>query len=87
MINDDEDCDTVLYASSNTILQFETIELRGKQTPKLQLTVPQVYTPSLIKNKIAIQPLSSRERIDDRKLTQNYSEVINNYCSVRFLGD
>jgi predicted P-loop ATPase/GTPase len=80
--NKADDCDTVLCASSNIILQFEAhkyfeaIELHAKQKPKLQLTVPQVYTPSLIKNKIIVQPLSTEERNDEGKLTQNYSEVI-----------
>lgn len=80
--NNAEDCDTVLCVSSNTVLQledrkyFEAIELHGKQKPKLQLTVPQVYTPSLNKNKFIVQPLSTEERNDSAKLTQNYSEVI-----------
>jgi len=80
--NNAEDCDTVLCVSSNTVLQFddrkyfEAIELHGKQKPKLQLTVPQVYAPSLIKDKIIIQPLSTEERNDGAKLRQNYSEAI-----------
>ena len=80
--NSAEDCDTVLCVSSNTILQFEhhkyfeAIELHGKQKPKLQLTVPQIYAPSLIKHKTIIQPLRTEERNDDAKLTKNYSEVI-----------
>jgi len=80
--NKAEDCDTVLCVSSNTILQFdehkyfEAIESHGKKNPKLQQIVPQVYTQSLIKNKIVVQPLTAEERDDGRKLTQNYSEVI-----------
>lgn len=80
--NNAEDCDTILCVSSNTILQFEprkyfeAIELHGRQEPKLQLTVQQVYDPSLIKNKIIIQPLSTEERNDPTTLTQNYSEII-----------
>jgi len=80
--NSADDCDTVLCVSSNTVLQlddrkyFEAIELHGKQKPKLQLTVPQVYAPSLIKNKFIIQPLSTEERNDGAKLTQDYFEVI-----------
>jgi len=80
--NSAEDCDTVLCVSSNTVLQlddrkyFETIELQSRQRPDLQLTVPQVYAPSLIKDKIIVQPLSTEERNDGAKLTQNYSEII-----------
>jgi len=80
--NNAEDCDTVLCVSSNTVLQlnvrkyFETIELKGKQKPRLQLTVPEIFASSLIKNKIIVQPLHSDERNDDEKLTQNYLEVI-----------
>jgi predicted P-loop ATPase/GTPase len=77
-----EDCDTVLCVSSNTILQFDAskyfqaVELKGKKTPTLQLTIPQVYTPSLIEHKILLQPLTAEERDDAGKLTENYSEVI-----------
>ena len=80
--NNAEDCDSVLCVSGNTVLQFkrnkyfEAIEQQGRQKPKLQLTIPQVYTPSLIKNKTIVQPLSTEERNDDTKLIQNYSEII-----------
>ena len=80
--NNAEDCDTILCVSSNTVLQFdnrkyfEAIESQARQKPKLQLTVPQVYVPSLIKDKIIVQPLSREERSDGEKLTKNYSEVI-----------
>jgi predicted P-loop ATPase/GTPase len=77
-----EDCDAVLCVSSNTVLRFEecryfeAIELYGRQRSKLQLTVSQVYAPSLIKDKFIVQPLSAEERNDRAKLTQNYLEVI-----------
>jgi len=65
-----EDCDTVLCASSNMILRldaakyFEAIQIKGKETPTLQLTVPQVYPSSLVKDRALIQPLTAEE-IDD----------------------
>ena len=80
--NGAEDCDVVLCVSSNTVLRFEkdkyfeAIELYGRQKSKLQLTVSQVYAASLIKEKFAVQPLSTEERNDPAKLTQNYSKVI-----------
>jgi predicted P-loop ATPase/GTPase len=80
--NNAEDCDTVLCVSSNTVLQFqdrkyfEAIELHGKEKPKLQLTVPEAYTPRLIKEKFVVQPLSNEERNDHVKLAQNYSIII-----------
>ena len=80
--NNAEDCDVVLCVSSNTVLRFEkdkyfeAIELYGRQKSKLQLTVSQVYAASLIKEKFAVQPLSTEERNDPAKLTQNYSKVI-----------
>lgn len=80
--NGAEDCDTVLCVSSNTVLQFDAnkyfqaVESHGKENPKLQLTVPQVYAPSLVKKRTIIPAMSTEERNDDRKLTQNYSEVI-----------
>jgi predicted P-loop ATPase/GTPase len=80
--NNAEDCDVVLCVSSNTVLRFEkdkyfeAIELYGRQKSKLQLTVSQVYAASLIKEKFAVQPLSTEDRNDAAKLTQNYSKVI-----------
>jgi predicted P-loop ATPase/GTPase len=80
--NNAEDCDVVLCVSSNTVLRFEkdkyfeAIELYGRQKSKLQLTVSQVYAASLFKEKFAVQPLSTEERNDPAKLTQNYSKVI-----------
>jgi predicted P-loop ATPase/GTPase len=80
--NHAEDCDTVLCVASNTVLQFEerryfeAIESRGKEKPRLQLTLSHVYAPSLIKAKFIVQPLTTDERNDPAKLTQNYSEVI-----------
>jgi len=80
--NGAEDCDVVLCVSSNTVLRFEkdkyfeAIELYGRQKSKLQLTVSQVYAASLIKEKFTVQPLSTEERNDPAKLTQNYSKVI-----------
>jgi len=80
--NGAEDCDAVLCVSSNTVLRFEkdkyfeAIELYARQKSKLQLTVSQVYAASLIKEKFAVQPLSTEERNDPAKLTQNYSKVI-----------
>jgi len=76
------DCDTVLCVASNTILwfdgrrYFEAIESHGREKPRLQLTVPHVYAPSLIKARFIVQPLTTGERNDPSKLTQNYSEVI-----------
>ena len=80
--NHAEDCDTVLCVASNTILQFEerryfeAIESHGREKPKLQLTLSQVYAPSLIRTRFIVQPLTNDERNDPAKLTQNYSEVI-----------
>ena len=80
--NHAEDCDTVLCVASNTILQFEernyfeAIESHGKEKAKLQLTLSQVYAPSLIRTRFIIHPLTIGERNDPAKLTQNYSEVI-----------
>ena len=80
--NHAEDCDTVLCVASNTILlleerrYFEAIESHGREKPKLQLTISQVYAPSLIKTRFIVQPLTAEERLDSAKLTQNYSEVI-----------
>jgi predicted P-loop ATPase/GTPase len=73
--NGAEDCDAVLCVSSNTVLRFEkdkyfeAIDLYGRQKSKLQLTVSQVYAASLIKEKFAVQPLSTEERNDPAKLT------------------
>jgi hypothetical protein len=72
----------VLCVSSNIVLRFEkgkyfeAIELYGRQKSKLQLTVSQVYAASLIKEKFAVQPLSTEEINDPATLTQNYSKVI-----------
>jgi predicted P-loop ATPase/GTPase len=80
--NHAEDCDTVLCVASNTVLQFEerryfeAIESHGREKPKLQLTLSQVYAPSLIRTRFIVQPLTTDERNDPAKLTQNYSEVI-----------
>jgi len=80
--NHAEDCDTVLCVASNTVLQFEerryfeAIESHGREKPKLQLTLSQVYAPSLIRTRFIVQPLTSGERNDPAKLTQNYSKVI-----------
>jgi predicted P-loop ATPase/GTPase len=77
-----QDCNTVLCASSNTVLllekhrYFQAIESNGRQKPKLQLTVSNVYSSSLIRNKFIIQPLSAEERDEPSKLKKNYSEVI-----------
>jgi predicted P-loop ATPase/GTPase len=77
-----EDCDTVLCVASNTILwfderrYFEAIESRGREKPRFQLTVTHVYAPSLIKARFIVQPLTTDERNEPAKLTQNYSEVI-----------
>ena len=81
-LNGAEDCDAVLCVSSNTVLRFEkdkyfeAIELYGRQRAKLQLRVSQVYAASLIKEKFVVQPLSTEERNDPARLTQNYSKVI-----------
>jgi predicted P-loop ATPase/GTPase len=78
-----EDCDTVLCVASNTILQldaqryFAAIESHASAKPKLQLTVPHIYAPSMIKARFTIQPLTTEERSDAAKLTENYSEIIN----------
>jgi predicted P-loop ATPase/GTPase len=80
--NNAEDCDAVLCVSSNIVLEFEeqkyfqTIESYGRQKPKLQLTVSQVYSPSLIKDKFIVQPLTTQERNDPAKLGQNYLRVV-----------
>jgi len=80
--NHAEDCDTVLCVASNTVLwfdgrrYFETIESHGKERPRLQLTVSHVYTPSMIKARFTVEPLTTDERNDPAKLTQNYSDVI-----------
>jgi predicted P-loop ATPase/GTPase len=80
--NQADECDTVLCVASNTILQFEAnryfdaIEARDKQKMKLQLTVSQVYAPSMIEHRFIVQPLTVGERNDPVKLTQNYSEII-----------
>ena len=86
--NGAEDCDAVLCVSTNTVLRFEkdkyfeAIELYARQKSKLQLTVSQVYAASLIKEKFAVQPLSTEERNDPAKLTQNYSKVIEQITEV-----
>ena len=78
-----EDCDTVLCVASNTILQldaqryFAAIESHAVAKPKLQLTVPHIYAPSIIKATFTIQPLTAEERNETAKLTENYSEIIN----------
>ena len=80
--NHAEDCDTVLCVASNTVLwfdgrrYFETIESHGKERPRVQLTVSHVYTPSMIKARFTVEPLTTDERNDPAKLTQNYSDVI-----------
>jgi len=80
--NHAEDCDTVLCVASNTILwfygrrYFEAIESHGREKPRLQLTVSDVYAPSMIKARFIVQPLTTDERNDPARLTENYSEVI-----------
>lgn len=80
--NHAEDCDTVLCVASNTILlleqrrYFEAIESHGREKPRLQLTVSEVYSPSMIKARFIVQPLTTDERNDAAKLTENYSKVI-----------
>jgi len=80
--NHAEDCDTVLCVASNTVLwfdgrrYFETIESHGKERPRLQLTVSHMYAPSMIKARFTVEPLTTDERNDPAKLTQNYSDVI-----------
>jgi predicted P-loop ATPase/GTPase len=80
--NSAEDCDTVLCVASNTVLQFdgrryfEAIESHGREKPKLQLTLSQIYDPSLVEAKFVIQPLTTGERNDPAKLTENYWEII-----------
>jgi len=80
--NHAEECDTVLCVASNTILwfdgprYFEAIDSHGREKPKLQLTLSQVYAPSLIRTRFIVQPLTTGEINDPAKLTQNYSEVI-----------
>lgn len=77
-----EDCDTVICTSSNVILWFETsayfraVRLHGGKESALQLTVSDIYVPSMIKSKFHIQPLNSQERKDPEKLIQNYSKII-----------
>jgi len=61
---------------------FEAIESHSREKPRLQLTVMQVYAPSMIKARFIVQPLTTDERNDPGKLTQNYSEVIK-----KVLGD
>jgi len=80
--NHAEDCDTVLCVASNTILRleerryFEATESHGREKLRLQLTVSQVYAPSMVNARFVVQPLTTDERNDPAKLTQNYSEVI-----------
>jgi predicted P-loop ATPase/GTPase len=77
-----EDCEKVLCASSDTILQFDSnkyfsaIESHEGEKSKLQLTVLDIYSPSLITNKFQIQPLNSHERDNPAKLIENYSKII-----------
>jgi predicted P-loop ATPase/GTPase len=80
--NQADECDTILCVASNTILQFEAnryfdaIEAHGKEKMKLQLTVSQVYAPSMIEQRWIVQPLTAGERNDPAKLTESYSEII-----------
>ena len=75
-------CDVVLCISSNTVLQFDrnkyfnAIELYEGEKSKLQLTVLDIYSPSLIRGKYHIQPLNNQERKDPARLMENYSEII-----------
>jgi hypothetical protein len=55
---------------------LEAIESHGREKPRLQPTVSEVYAPSMIKARIIVQPLTTDERNDPAKLTQNYLEVI-----------
>lgn len=77
-----EECDAVLCASPNIVLQFETskyfeaIKSYGGEKSKLQLTVSDIYASSLVKNRFLIQPLNSNERNEPTKLTRNYSRTI-----------
>jgi predicted P-loop ATPase/GTPase len=77
-----EDCDLVMCVSSSTVLwfderkYFEAIELHARQKPKLQLTVSQVYSPSLVKQRFTVQPLNLEERSNPEMLAKNYSNVV-----------
>ncbi len=80
--NGAEDCDVVLYISSCYLLQldrdkyFEAIDLYRGTDSKLQSTTSEVYSPSQIRKRFHIQPLSTQERNDFTKLIQSYSKVI-----------
>jgi len=80
--NGAEECDAVLCASPNIVLQFETskyfeaIKSYGGEKSKLQLTVSDIYASSLVKNRFLIQPLNRNERNEPTKLTRNYSRTI-----------
>jgi len=86
--NHAEECHTVLCVASNMILwfdgrrYFEAIESHGREKPRLQLTVSDVYTPSMIKARFIAQPLIIDERNDPAKPTKNYSDVIKKAAGI-----
>jgi len=77
-----DDCKTVLCASLNAIYllnrdkYFKAVEAHGGEKSKLQLTLSDIYSSSLIREKFQIYPLTDQERGDPDKLAQNYSQVI-----------
>ncbi len=79
--NQAEDCDIVLCVSSNIVLElersqyFDAIESCKGEKSRLQVTVSEVCSPSLIKKKFIIQPLNNQERRNYEKLKRNYSKI------------
>jgi hypothetical protein len=62
---------------------FKTIELRGQQKPKAQLTTTDVYSSTLVERKYEFQPLTNDERRDPAELAANYSEIIDDFKNRR----
>ncbi len=80
--NKASDCNFVLCVSSNMIYQiksskyFKYLDFYAETKSKLQLSVSQILSSTLIEKRFDVQPLNSREQNDPQKLKQNYSDII-----------
>jgi len=80
--NEAGDCNAVLCVCSSIVLRlaakqyFKAIELCGRQKSKLQLTVSDIYSSSLVERQYRLDPLASQEKSDLARLVRNYSRII-----------
>lgn len=77
-----KESDVVLCVSPSTVMQLETdryfgaLEMHEGTRSKLQLTLSDIYAPSLVIDTFRIQPLTAEEQRDPKILTRNYTNII-----------